>query len=242
MSAKVSDKAPVTFYDVAAGFSEGEWKLLHEWQKELYKNVMNDIQQALIYLGPLIASSVFSLRENKDVCFMQHEESERRQNISQSPAGFPSPNTQSLFRMEEEGHGDSMDHLGVEAEESSTGPNSVVSFRIKEEEDSYAIDDQFSEVTENLSGHASNPVFTPIFSQRLKSKGRTKFHKGPEPKRRTTVGLGSRSKEEDDGYPEACTENTAISALPGKTRLKVLKDFEIGIRFCMCLFTLVFTK
>ncbi|XP_078538256.1 uncharacterized protein LOC144823533 isoform X1 [Lissotriton helveticus] len=228
MSLKLSDKAPVTFYDVAAGFSEGEWKLLHEWQKELYKNVMNDIQQALIYLGPLIASSVFSLRENKDVCFMHHEESERRQNISQSP-GFPSPNRQSLFRMEEEGLRDSIDHLGVEVKESSTRPNSVVSLRIKEEEDSYAIDDQFTELTENLSGHASDPVFTPIFSQSLKTKGRTKFHKGPEPKRRTTVGLGSGSKEEGDGYLEACTEKTiAINALPGKTRLKVLKDIETG--------------
>ncbi|XP_078504903.1 uncharacterized protein LOC144763308 isoform X2 [Lissotriton helveticus] len=79
MSWQDSDKAPVTFRDVAAYFSQEEWKLLHEWQKELYKNVMNDIQQALISLGPLVAASVFSLRskEKEDVYPVDHQESER---------------------------------------------------------------------------------------------------------------------------------------------------------------------
>ncbi|KAJ1161147.1 hypothetical protein NDU88_001634 [Pleurodeles waltl] len=57
-----SGQAPVAFCDVAAHFSEEEWELLHEWQKELYRNVMKEIHQALISLGPLIATSVFSLR------------------------------------------------------------------------------------------------------------------------------------------------------------------------------------
>ncbi|XP_078533681.1 uncharacterized protein LOC144819829 isoform X2 [Lissotriton helveticus] len=62
MSRRNSDEAPVTFYEVAAYFSEEEWKLLHEWQKELFKSVMKEIQQAVISLGPLIATSVFSLK------------------------------------------------------------------------------------------------------------------------------------------------------------------------------------
>ncbi|XP_078536718.1 uncharacterized protein LOC144822736 isoform X2 [Lissotriton helveticus] len=57
-----SGQAPVAFCDVAAHFSEEEWELLHEWQKELYRNVMKEIHQALKSLGPLIATSVFSLR------------------------------------------------------------------------------------------------------------------------------------------------------------------------------------
>ncbi|XP_069063109.1 zinc finger protein 2-like isoform X2 [Pleurodeles waltl] len=69
-SQQCSDKVPTTFCDVAACFSEEEWKLLHHWQKELYKNVMKQIHQAFSSLGPLIATSVFSLspKEKGDVC------------------------------------------------------------------------------------------------------------------------------------------------------------------------------
>ncbi|XP_069511479.1 zinc finger protein 282-like [Ambystoma mexicanum] len=81
------NKAPATFHDVAAYFSEDEWRLLHEWQKELYGNVMNEIQQALLSLGPLIAASVFSLRhkEKEVVCSLDHEISERRHSTYHSP-------------------------------------------------------------------------------------------------------------------------------------------------------------
>ncbi|XP_069460830.1 zinc finger protein 282-like isoform X2 [Ambystoma mexicanum] len=74
-----SNEAPLTFCDVAACFSEEEWKLLHQWQKELYTNVMKEIHQALLSLGPLIATSVFSLRptENEDLCAMDFNESEK---------------------------------------------------------------------------------------------------------------------------------------------------------------------
>ncbi|XP_069506427.1 zinc finger protein 282-like isoform X2 [Ambystoma mexicanum] len=66
--------ASLTFRDVAARFSEEEWKLLHEWQKELYRNVMKEIEQVLTSLGPLIAISVFSLRpkESKELLTVDH--------------------------------------------------------------------------------------------------------------------------------------------------------------------------
>ncbi|XP_069470689.1 zinc finger protein 354A-like isoform X2 [Ambystoma mexicanum] len=68
---------PHTFLDVAAYFNEVEWRLLHEWQNELYNNVMKEIHQALISLGPLIATSVFSLRtkEKEDVYPMDSQDS-----------------------------------------------------------------------------------------------------------------------------------------------------------------------
>ncbi|XP_069090533.1 zinc finger protein 670 isoform X3 [Pleurodeles waltl] len=80
MSWQNSDKGPVTFYDVAACFSEEEWKLLHEWQKELYQNVMKEIHQALSALGPLIADSVFSLKakEKENLPQMSHKAPKRR--------------------------------------------------------------------------------------------------------------------------------------------------------------------
>ncbi|XP_078535415.1 uncharacterized protein LOC144822140 isoform X2 [Lissotriton helveticus] len=71
---------PVTFLDVAAYFNAEEWRLLHEWQNELYNNVMKEIHQALVSLGPVIATSVFSLRakEKEGVYPVDSHDSERR--------------------------------------------------------------------------------------------------------------------------------------------------------------------
>ncbi|XP_069073823.1 zinc finger protein 436-like isoform X3 [Pleurodeles waltl] len=77
-------EARVTFFDVAARFSEEEWKLLHEWQKDLYSNVMEEIQRAFISLGPLIAGSVFSLRykDKENLNILDNQDSERHHRIN----------------------------------------------------------------------------------------------------------------------------------------------------------------
>ncbi|XP_078507363.1 uncharacterized protein LOC144767884 [Lissotriton helveticus] len=56
MSLQRSHQVPATLQEGSAYFSEEEWTLLQEWQTELYKKVTNEIQQALLSLGPLIAS------------------------------------------------------------------------------------------------------------------------------------------------------------------------------------------
>ncbi|XP_069087564.1 zinc finger protein 282-like isoform X4 [Pleurodeles waltl] len=61
-----TDEVPAPFHEVSSCFSEEEWKILQEWQKELCGNVMKEIHQALILLGPLIATSVFSLRVKRE--------------------------------------------------------------------------------------------------------------------------------------------------------------------------------
>ncbi|XP_069082800.1 zinc finger protein 773-like isoform X2 [Pleurodeles waltl] len=80
MSRQSSEKKTLTTHDVSAYFSEEEWTLLQEWQKELYRNVMNEIHQALIALGPLIATSVSSSRakEKEDVYPVINKDSEGR--------------------------------------------------------------------------------------------------------------------------------------------------------------------
>ncbi|XP_029440326.1 zinc finger protein 773-like [Rhinatrema bivittatum] len=45
-----SDRASVTFSNVAAYFSEEEWEVLEERQKELYRGVMKEIHWILISL------------------------------------------------------------------------------------------------------------------------------------------------------------------------------------------------
>ncbi|XP_069482311.1 zinc finger protein 777-like isoform X2 [Ambystoma mexicanum] len=100
MSLRDSEKVPVTFQDVASCFSEEEWKLLHQWQKELYKNVMNEIQQALISLGPLIATSVFSLRakEKDTLCSLDNHDSDGRRSDTNSPS-YPMVNPDTSVRI-----------------------------------------------------------------------------------------------------------------------------------------------
>ncbi|XP_063297987.1 uncharacterized protein LOC134586414 [Pelobates fuscus] len=56
----------VTFHDVAACFSAEEWGLLEEWQKELYKNVMRDIHEALQAMGYAIMNSDVLLKIKED--------------------------------------------------------------------------------------------------------------------------------------------------------------------------------
>ncbi|XP_069469845.1 zinc finger protein 282-like isoform X7 [Ambystoma mexicanum] len=77
---------PFKLHDVRGCFSEEEWRLLHEWQKELYKNVMKEIHQALISLGPLIATTVFSLRakEKDDQCVVNTHDSETISDVNHS--------------------------------------------------------------------------------------------------------------------------------------------------------------
>ncbi|XP_069093156.1 RB-associated KRAB zinc finger protein-like isoform X1 [Pleurodeles waltl] len=90
----------MTFRDVAACFSKEEWKLLDEWQNELYRNVMKEIQQVLTSLGPLIAASVFSLsvKENDALYSMDQLEPGTRHNVNHSP-GNKGTNPDNLYRM-----------------------------------------------------------------------------------------------------------------------------------------------
>ncbi|KAM9163428.1 zinc finger protein 783-like [Pangshura tecta] len=64
MSEGLSRKVPVTFDDVAVYFSEEEWEILAEWQRELYKEVMKENLETVLSLGSQIPRpGVVSLME-----------------------------------------------------------------------------------------------------------------------------------------------------------------------------------
>lgn len=87
MSQQASCETQVGASDVSEYFAEEEWKLLHEWQKELYRNVMKEIHQALISLGPLIANTVYLIRTKgkEELCPMDSQLSKRIYSITHSP-------------------------------------------------------------------------------------------------------------------------------------------------------------
>ncbi|XP_069460838.1 zinc finger protein 398-like [Ambystoma mexicanum] len=206
MSRQRLHKAQVTFQDVVASFSEVEWKLLQEWQEELVKNVMNEIQHSLLLLGPAIATCVFSLRanDNHPLCAEDEHGPEERCNVNRSPR-FPDPHLKSFIGAEEESIGDLMDHLGADVGEKSTStPRSVVSIRIKQEEDTYAIGHQYSEIKEGIGRPTSDPSFASL-SQKLEKQG--KKQKEPKPEGHTT-GEGNRKRKIKAVFPEACTGKT----------------------------------
>ncbi|KAJ1086874.1 hypothetical protein NDU88_000074 [Pleurodeles waltl] len=91
------------FHDASAYFSDEEWKLLHDWQKELYRNVMKEIHQALISLGPLIATTVCSLRakEKEDLHPLDDRDSKKKHRI-QYALGDTMGDTDVHFRINNE--------------------------------------------------------------------------------------------------------------------------------------------
>ncbi|XP_069063113.1 zinc finger protein 551-like isoform X2 [Pleurodeles waltl] len=91
------DLVPVTLHDVSTYFSMDEWKLLHEWQKELYKSVITEIHQALISLGPLIVTTVFSLRAKEKEYSCSVTDS-KTSDISNHSSGAVIANSSMTFR------------------------------------------------------------------------------------------------------------------------------------------------
>lgn len=72
-----SQRAAVSFTDVAALFSEGEWDVLEQRQRDLYGNVMRDIHHVLLGLGYRI--------ENSEVLFriISEEETTKRRHFQE---------------------------------------------------------------------------------------------------------------------------------------------------------------
>ncbi|XP_078529498.1 uncharacterized protein LOC144807715 [Lissotriton helveticus] len=136
----------VPFRDASGCFSEDDWNLLQEWQKELCGNLMKEIHRALISLGPLIASTVFSLRTKGTQLLhpLDNAESERRGSVTISPSDSSTrhcelvaikrerhvqlSNDQETERRKdglsrEEPAPTFIDHRGEEIEESRVGPD-----------------------------------------------------------------------------------------------------------------------
>ncbi|XP_069482347.1 zinc finger protein 454-like isoform X2 [Ambystoma mexicanum] len=163
MSGSDSDKECVTICDVSAYFSEDEWKLLHDWQKELYKNVMNEIHQALISLGPLIASSVNALKtKGQDVCLLHRPDPEGKYIVDQSVGDATIIPRVSLSIKKESSYSTiHEDPVRRHCLSSPTGPAVIIpvtSMSVKDEVDPYSVDHQDSERRVNVISPTGFPA------------------------------------------------------------------------------------
>ncbi|XP_069499043.1 zinc finger protein 583-like isoform X2 [Ambystoma mexicanum] len=157
MSQKDSDA--VTFHEVSAFFSEEEWKLLQEWQKELYRNVMKEIHQALISLGPLITTTVCSLRakEKDQLHSVDTQSRERRPRLTPSQ-GSTTPKPAVLLRTESEEYIHPNNPLKSEGREANDclrggfpGLNPDIPLRKEQEQVSIFIDHLGATIEESVS-------------------------------------------------------------------------------------------
>ncbi|XP_069083346.1 zinc finger protein 282-like isoform X4 [Pleurodeles waltl] len=199
------EPAPVSF-DVSTCFSKEEWKLLHEWQRDLYRSVMKEIHQALMSLGPLITHTVFSLKasEKEELCFSDNQESSQSDATASPKESFGLARDENLnipqsldgrgrnghVTTEEKPISGFLDHPSEEVAESSTDPNSgheIISFAIKDEEEMELIDRPDCRRTESAEMPTEFPAISSVFSQTIKPEEEVCLQEQRVPGRRTSA-------------------------------------------------------
>ncbi|XP_078511954.1 uncharacterized protein LOC144770966 isoform X3 [Lissotriton helveticus] len=200
MSEEGQDEEQVKFRDVAACFSEEDWKNLQEWQKDFYKNVMKEIHQALIVLGYQILNpdSLLRIYKGNDECVQEPFEA-RRTNLNEGiGASHPAVSPDILFRITHEEKSSGSDTRLPEDEvgntSSSCSPIVSAAFLASDEElEPYPLDRRDSERRESTLRPSAFPSGRTALSWRREGQrivcasDRPGQEVGPEPSRAGSV-------------------------------------------------------
>ncbi|XP_078538242.1 uncharacterized protein LOC144823528 isoform X2 [Lissotriton helveticus] len=224
------DSDTVTFCDVTAYFSQEEWKLLHEWQKVLYRNVMKEIHHALISLGPLIANTVNTLRakEKEELLSVDSEYTKARPRVHRLPSDVDadahdllqtSGNENDYLKTSQCTEGkEQNDCLSADFQIRATNP----SLRKDEKSVSIFIDRFGVEIEENISD--PNPGYEDV-SFTIKDENDTYCMEHKDRKRREHVSShtcgGAVNKRSKLEKPEKCAGKTPFKTALGKGNAKV---------------------
>ncbi|XP_030066797.1 zinc finger protein 282 isoform X4 [Microcaecilia unicolor] len=163
MSEKVFGRfqASVVFNDVAIYFSEEEWNILKQRQRDLYKNVVKEIHQAVISLGYSIINPDVLVRISKEEepCLWKDHDSERRRNNSPFNTGCAAVKPDVLIRIKESETSHSSDQQKSEKRESinldtvesdSIDAGAKTTFELRHDEKTYNRNNHDSETTGSL--------------------------------------------------------------------------------------------
>ncbi|XP_078532619.1 zinc finger protein 713-like isoform X2 [Lissotriton helveticus] len=205
MAPRDSEKTPVTFCDVAAYFNEEEWKLLYEWQKDLYRNVMKEIQQALISLGPVIASSVFSLRnKEKEHLFATDQQDYKRGHENDPALAFSSCNSE-ILRTQQEAETSLIQDQGLKGREGCVDPNSGFSSFSAKLETKFQAHDGVDGEDCNTVVHLVEEMIPPVIKFRIKQESDTLFmdYQDSEEGESTTFSKGLNTSVNATEQPQA---------------------------------------
>ncbi|XP_030065119.1 zinc finger protein 569 [Microcaecilia unicolor] len=153
MSQKRSAQASVTFHDVAIYFSEKEWQLLEEWQKELYRNVIKMIHGALTSLGHIIVNPgvVFRIKKEKTPYLWDPCDSEGQERMKDPPPCYLSHSPDVFFRIKQEDDPNLRDFHDPEERECISDTitmtdhqiiTSILSLSLKSEEEAHTMSDE----------------------------------------------------------------------------------------------------
>ncbi|XP_030068849.1 zinc finger protein 211 isoform X3 [Microcaecilia unicolor] len=143
MPGPTSCQASVTFHDAVVCFSQEEWQLLEEWQKELYARVVKEIHRALFSLGCAIVHSDVLFRIKKGTRFKDECDAKGQRIINGCTTCCTCLNPDILLRIKEEEEEESCDPQDTEGQDISNGlatgtigHPSILSFRTKEDKES----------------------------------------------------------------------------------------------------------
>ncbi|XP_078532606.1 uncharacterized protein LOC144818759 isoform X2 [Lissotriton helveticus] len=226
MSEQDTYRAPVTFQDVVSYFSEEEWKLLHEWQKDLYENLIKEIQEAWNSVGPRIATFIFSLRpEMKEDLF--HTDYHVIKIKDSACSRSPLHNSDAVLRKEQGFESTVLDHHSTDAEAEIGVNTSVVSFQIKEEGEPSPFEFQDSELIESIDQPIEHKDITQVIPFIIKEEGLTYTvdHQDLDSSRNIIVPTNDRTIRKKRNY----TRRTPLHKAPlrkGKTKACLSSENE----------------
>ncbi|XP_053307840.1 zinc finger protein 436-like [Spea bombifrons] len=118
MSESNSLQTFVTFNDVAVYFAEDDWECLEEWQKELYRNAIQEIHGVLTAMGYTISNPDVLVRiQNFDSAKICNLDSSKQKSSCNFMSGYPSRNPDVLLRIKKQTNNFTGDRFQTEGRE-----------------------------------------------------------------------------------------------------------------------------
>ncbi|XP_075695671.1 uncharacterized protein LOC142661886 isoform X2 [Rhinoderma darwinii] len=183
----MSHQVPIVFHDVAASFTEEQWLRLENWQRNLYKNVIREIHEAITALGYAITNPdvLFNIKKQDESFIRIDCSSGERKEI---PVG-DHPNI--LIRIAAEDN-EGQDEVYVEPLNSSPVMTTVVSLNAKKHQDLH--DDVCSESQQN-------PLYHGLKQQRREPMRQEYLHEREYDDYCSPMSMRVKEEDEDDDGP-----------------------------------------